>query len=207
MMELNTSERLHGRTRLAPARSGSPLRGSIQAFSVLLSCLGLLLAAPADAEMVSFQNDSYTPGDTADFDHITDFQVGEIAAARFFPEPDACPCKIESVSFLYGGIAATIPIRIIVIEEQDPPVTTPESIVYDEEWYVNVSNTDLQVIDLGSEHIFVGGNFRIGVQQVLPASVGVHTFATDTDGTISESGNLYLHALLLRVRIGAKSPG
>ena len=100
-----------------------------------------------------------------------------MAAARFVP-PTSCPCLVDGVRILYGGLAGTRTVRVHIWED-GAASPAPGAERYNDAVELSAANDVLQVIDLRDAPIAVNGPFRVGIEFL---DDGFPSIARDTDG-------------------------
>jgi hypothetical protein len=146
---------------------------------LLLSVLGV--GAPAAAQQEELRNDGFETGQPVTFQ--AGFVEGEIAAVRLVPTL-ACPCRVETVSLLFGGAGDTLPVLLHIWEDDGNDDPGPS--LYVDSFQLTGANNALQVIDPSPADVIVNGPFRVGIEFTHS---GLPSVASDTDGTIDSSAN------------------
>jgi hypothetical protein len=100
-----------------------------------------------------------------------------MAAARFVPTA-SCPCLVDRVRILYGGLAGTRTVRVRIWEDGSGS-PAPDAERFNDAVELSAANDVLQVIDLRDGPIAVEGPFRVGIEFL---DDGFPSIARDTDG-------------------------
>lgn len=133
----------------------------------------------------TLQNDSFTSGAPVSFQ--AGFIAGEVAAARFEPQI-ACPCVVERITLLFGGLAQVRDMGVSIWEDS-AGADTPGALLFTGTVSLTGSNVFLQEIDLTLAPTIVDGPFRVGLEF---GHNGLPSVATDEDGTIDAAANFIL---------------
>jgi hypothetical protein len=154
----------------------------------LLVAALMLVAAPAPAVEKTLQNDSFSGIGSINCVSGSSFSVpGEIAAARFTPDPGDYPVRILEVQVLAcpPGAQDTLVLKIW----EDDGVSNEPGVLLDEGAFtlsgsdVALNGLDVSVFDL----VVSSGSIRVGIEYWLgPSTVGL---ATDTDGHVMPQPN------------------
>ena len=159
--------------------------GDFRAAAIVLMALAGLPAAAA----IELINDGWSSGADAGFQ--AGFESGEIGASRFVPA-GPCPCFVSQVTLLFGGATDTREI-ILHIWDDDGTSAAPGAERFTRTYQLTGSNTDLQLIDLSGDGVFVTGAFRVGIEFVVD---GLPSIARDDDGNIQPDTNFILASIL-----------
>ena len=135
--------------------------------------------ARADEEL---RNDGFESGDVAAFQQ--GFVAGEIGASRL-TATISCPCSLQHVDLLFGGVAATQPVTLRIWED-DGTSDDPGAPIFNADYSLVASNTQMQQFDLSGDGIIVPQSFRVGLEF---QHSGAPSIAADTDSTITEERN------------------
>ena len=156
------------------------IRDSRAVATVLIALAGL---PPVGA--IELINDGWSSGASVGFQ--VGFVSGEIGASRFVPA-GSCPCFVSQVTLLFGGAAA---IRTITLHiwDDDGSSAAPGAELFSRDFQLTASNTDLQLIDLSGDGVFVNGAFRVGIEFTADA---LPSIARDDDGNIQPNSNFIL---------------
>ena len=141
-----------------------------------------LLSHAAFSADETLHNDGFTSGAPVNFQ--AGFVAGEVAAARFVPQI-ACPCLVESITFLFGGSTSTQAMGLSIWEDV-AGTDSPGTLLFTGNVSLTGSNVDLQQISLKLTPVVVSGPFRVGLEF---GHDGLPSVATDLDGTIDAAEN------------------
>jgi hypothetical protein len=160
-------------------------------FAARVSVWVILMAAVAvpgwTVEKI-LQNDSFSGVGTAYCVLPQSFQVGEIAAARFTPEPSDYPFQILEVQVLVCPDSAQ-QVIILNVWLDDGVSDQPGDNIHAEAFTLTGSDDALNGLDVSSQGLVVNsGSIRIGFEYdpFFPPQAG---FARDTDGHVLPQPN------------------
>src|SRR5262245_66552994 len=146
--------------------------------SVIVQAGALLLATAVTAQTEELRNDGFASGQPVSFQ--AGFIEGEIGAVRLVPTL-SCPCRVESVSLLFGGAGGTLPVLVHIWDDAAGTVD-PGTQLFVDSFQLSGLNNALQVIDPSPANVIVNGPFRVGIEF---AAAGLPSIARDADGTIA----------------------
>lgn len=158
-----------------------------KAMLVLTSFATIAVAAalaPRAARAAELANDGYTEGGSAGFQ--SGFVAGEIAAARLVGA--ACPARIRTLRFLFGG-SATTRSAVLHIWDDSAQTLAPGEELFATAFQLIPSDTSFQQLDISISGVEVCGTFRVGIEF---SGSGAPSVARDTDGTINTTRNFVL---------------
>jgi hypothetical protein len=150
----------------------------------VLVCV-LLLGAEVAAQTEELRNDGFQSGQPVSFQ--AGFVEGEIGAVRLVPTLP-CPCRVESVSLLFGGAGDTVPVLLHIWDDAAGTVE-PGTPLYLDSFQLTGFNSALQLIDLSPTDVVVNGPFRVGIEFTHS---GLPSIASDADGNIATNANFIL---------------
>jgi hypothetical protein len=138
------------------------------------------LAAPAQAQL-TLQNDGFTSG--AQVGVQQGFVAGEIAASRFVA-PDAGRRLLE-VQLFFGGATGSRDVTIKVWDDTSGALA-PGAMLFEGDFTLTASDSNLSSIDLSGSNITVPAQFRVGIEF---QHRGTPSVARDGDGTYMPNRN------------------
>ncbi len=153
--------------------------------SWMLLGAGLLFVAGHARADEELRNDGFESGDTVQFQQ--GFVVGEIGASRL-TATISCPCSLQHVDLLFGGVATTQPVTLRIWQD-DGTSNAPGAPIFSADYSLVGSNTQMQQFDLSADGIVVPQSFRVGLEV---QHSGLPSIAADTDLTITEERNFIL---------------
>lgn len=138
--------------------------------------------ARADEEL---RNDGFESGDAVLFQ--MGFAIGEIGASRL-TATITCPCSVQYVDLLFGGTTATqiVTLRIWL---DDGSSNSPGAPLFDADYELVGSNTEMHRFFLSADGVIVPQSFRVGVEF---HHAGLPSIARDTDEPFAEDRNFIL---------------
>lgn len=138
------------------------------------------LATPAQAQL-TLQNDGFTSG--AQVGVQLGFAASEIAASRFVA-PDAGRRLLE-VQLFFGGSTGSRDVTVKVWDDTTGGLA-PGTMLFEAEFTLTASDSNLSSIDLSGSNITVPAQFRVGIEF---QHMGVPSVARDGDGTYMPNRN------------------
>jgi hypothetical protein len=120
-------------------------------------------------------NDGWTSGGFAGFQ--AGFVAGEIAAARLIP-PGPCPCRLDTVRFLFGGAGTTHDV-ILRVWDDSGLTTAPGAEFYAKTVQLTGTTDFMQEVDISEAGLMIDGPVRIGLEFT---HAGLPSVARDDDG-------------------------
>lgn len=153
--------------------------------SVLVLVGVLLLGAEVAAQTEELRNDGFETGQPVSFQ--AGFVEGEIGAVRLVPTL-SCPCRVESLSLLFGGAGDMLPVLLRIWDDAAGNVE-PGTPLYVDSFQLTGTNNALQVIDPSPTDVIVNGPFRVGIEFTHS---GLPAIASDGDGNIDTNANFIL---------------
>lgn len=163
----------------------SPLMGG-----VLLLLLAIPLVSTAQEE--TLQIDGFSTGQPVNFQ--AGFFTEEMGAVRLVPTLN-CPCKLESITLVYGGGTGTFNVGVHIWN--DVGTVDPGSQLFNGTSFLTGSNDSLNLIDLSAEDIEVNGPIRVGIEMLTIGTGGLPSLATDVDGINAPANFIYAFSLSL----------
>ena len=157
-----------------------PRRPAVQLMALALA--GFMSAWTHLGNAEELINDGWTEGQVAAF--VGGFSTGDIAAARFEPSA-ACPCVVERVTLLFGGIEGSKTMRLRIWEDSTGDLAPGEE-RFNGEVELDGDSFALQEIDLSASPVTVDGPFRVGLEFLSP---NFPTVSRDDDNTVQSDAN------------------
>lgn len=147
--------------------------------------LGLLPAAVASAQAVELRIDGFESGQPAFFQ--SGFAAGETGAVRLTPPSGLCPCRVQRVTLLFGGVDAVQQVNVLIWDDPDG-FANPGLLLFDGTALLTglATASAFAEVDLTSGNVIVTGPFRVGIEFVHS---GLPSIARDADGTIDAANN------------------